>query len=152
MATTNITKSKIVLRPPMTFTINDDVPAEVISRYVAEGDALTFTPELKTVERELSDASELDDIVGIRAIIEYQLEEFDQTDIDAVNADGDQLVIATDKGGANDTGVTFTMDNLDYIRALPAEGWGTIIRIKKVVPGSVLSTILGSLYTLSDNA
>lgn len=152
MATQQIQKSKILFRPPIAFTVNDAVPAEVFSRYVANGDPFTFTPELKTVETELSDASELDDIVAIRAVIEWNIEELDQTDMDAINNNGAQIVLASDKGGANGTGKTLTMDNLDFIRAYPAEGWGTIIRVKKVVPGSSLPTLLSSLYSLSDNA
>lgn len=152
MATRTIDKTKILARPPFTITFKDDVPADIVSIYVAGGDALTLTPELKTVETELSDAAELDDIVGLRGLVEYNFEEFDQTDIDSINSDTDSVEIATSKGGANGTGKTITFDSLDHCRAMPAEGWGTRVEIKKVVTGTDLNTLMSNLYSISDNA
>lgn len=126
--------------------------AEVFSRYVSVGDAVSMTPEPKTTEQELSDASELDDIVGIRGMLEYTFEELDQADLDAVNQRGAVFEVVTDKGGTNGTGKTFRMVNCDYIRMRPAEGWGSALAVKKVGLGTDLPTLLADLYTLSDNA
>jgi len=152
MAARTIDKTKMLARPPFTITFEDGSAAELLSVYVANGDNLSLNMELKTVDTDLGDASELSDIVGLRGMVTYNLEELDQTDIDSLNDSAEVVKVATNKGGANGTGKTITFDTLDHVRALPADGWGTQVEIKKVVTGSDLTTLLGSMYTLEDNA
>jgi len=97
------------------------------------------------MEQELVNAQELPFTVAQEASLEFLYDELQSADMVLID-DGDEIVIASTKGGANGTGITVTMALCDIVYSEVA-GFKTKIVARKTAQGDSLASII----TISDN-
>lgn len=136
-----------ILYGPGTITVNGGA-AEKLSLSLPDLKPALDNFNVKKVrsEEELVNGQELPFTLAQEAELSLLFDELDATDFAAVD-DGDEIVIASSKGGANGTGMTLTMASCDVVYA-EAEGMKTKIIARKTAEGDDLSDII----TIADNA
>jgi len=118
-----------------------------ISGLDVELTAETFVETINETEVELENRAKVKRAVSREVEIVLSYSELDTTDLGTINDSTiEDLIIITTDGGANDTGVTITIDGADSIVGY-ADGLKTKIKATKV------STSMTTLpYTITDNA
>ena len=135
-----------ILYGPGTVTVNGG-GAEKLSLSLPDLKPVLDNFNIKKVrsEEELVNGQELPFTQAQEAELSLLFDELDTTDFGAID-DGDEIVIASSKGGANGTGITATMSDCDIVYA-EAEGFKTKIIARKTAEGDSLSDII----TIADN-
>lgn len=145
MASRNLNLTNI-LYGPGTITVNGG-GAEKVSLSLPDLKPALDSFNIKKIrsEEELVNGQELPFTLAQEAELSLLFDELDTTDFAAID-DGDEIVIVSSKGGANGSGMTFTMASCDVVYA-EAEGMKTKIVARKTAEGDSLSDIV----TISDN-
>lgn len=132
---------------PFDITINNSVAAEVLAVQSIKDDVPTVSEEFKQNPYELEDGKEKQGRYASKIIFEFTFSEIVQADITALRylEDAD-VIVATNEGGANGTGITFTLAACDEITCVIEDFKTKITAIKTVASKTTLP------YTIADNA
>lgn len=111
MAARDITHVDIFRGRPDIVTINGSA-AEIISLQNIKDGIVVIQEEIKKSTYEVVDSTEMTEKQGRKITFEFKYDELVQADIQAIVDGGDEITVATSKGGANDTGKTITITGI----------------------------------------